>query len=311
VDDGQGKPRDAERADLAARIRRVADQGRISAADRDIRLRNVESAQSRSELDLMARDLDQLETTIAPGAAAPVPASSPQLGVPSTGVRVEVNRRNVVIAVVFVVAAVTGLGGLVAFSARGSHGSSDSATVTDDGLLDPVAPSLASPSVPSPDSSGPSGTAAGSAYRLDVPGIRWFLDAYRTKFATTEVVDLTMYDDYVVVQVPQPGTHRHTGLLYRPANGWQDFGGVTADFPGSKPVDLTRLDVRALVRNIAKARESLNVDDVSQTYVIVDYRPDFDATANVDIHVANSFGESGYLATTLDGSVERAFPYQS
>lgn len=308
MDDGQGKPRDAERADLAARIRRVADQGRISAADRNIRLRNVDSAQSKSELDLMTRDLDQLETTVAPGAAAPVPASSPELGVPSTGVRVEVNRRNVVIAVVFVVAAVIGLGGLVAFGARGSHGSSDGATMADDGLLDPVAPSLASPSVPS---SGSSGAAAGSPYRLDVRGIRWFLDAYRTKFATTEVVDLTMYDDYVVVQVPQPGTHRHTGLLYRPANGWQDFGGVTADFPGSKPVDLTSLDVRALVRNIAKARESLNVDDVTQTYVIVDYRPDFDTTANVDIHVANSFGESGYLATTLDGSLERAFPYQS
>jgi len=303
VDDGQGKPRDAERADLADRIRRVADQGRISAADRDIRLRNVESAQSRSELDLMARDLDQLETTIAPGAAAPVPSAAAEVGVPSTGVRVEVNRRNVVIAVVFVVVTVIGLGGLVAFGARGG---SDSATVTDDGLLDPVAPSLASPSVSSSD---PSGTAAGSAYRLDVRGIRWFLDAYRTKFSTTDVVDLTMYDDYVVVQVPQPGTHRHTGLLYRPANGWQDFGGVTADFPGSEPVDLTALDVPALVRNIAKARESLNVEDVSQSYVIVDYRPDFDATANVDIHVANSFGESGYLATTLDGSVERAFPY--
>jgi len=303
MDDGQGKPRDAERADLAARIRRVADQGRISPADRDIRLRNVDSAQSTSELDLMARDLDQLETTIAPGGATPVP-SAPELGVPgSSGVRVEVNRRNIVIAVVFVLATVFGLGGLVAFRA---HGGSGSGAVTDDGLLDPVAPSLASPSVSSPD---PSGTAAGSAYRLDGRGIRWFLDAYRAKFGTTEVVDLTMYDDYAVVQVPQPGTHRHTGLLYRPANGWQDFGGVTANFPGSQPVDLTRLDVAALVRNIAKARESLNVDHVSQTYVVVDYRPDFDATANVDIHVANSFGESGYLATTLDGSVERAFPF--
>jgi hypothetical protein len=29
----------------------------------------------------------------------------------------------------------------------------------------------------------------------------------------------------------------------------------------------------------------------------------------VDIHVANDFNESGYLATTLDGKVKRAFPY--
>jgi len=30
---------------------------------------------------------------------------------------------------------------------------------------------------------------------------------------------------------------------------------------------------------------------------------------SVDIHVANEFRESGYLATTLDGKVERAHPY--
>jgi hypothetical protein len=29
----------------------------------------------------------------------------------------------------------------------------------------------------------------------------------------------------------------------------------------------------------------------------------------VDIHVANDFHESGYLATRLDGTVERAYPY--
>ena len=32
---------------------------------------------------------------------------------------------------------------------------------------------------------------------------------------------------------------------------------------------------------------------------------------SVDIHVVNEFRESGYLATTLDGKVERAYPYAS
>jgi hypothetical protein len=308
VDEAQRKPRDPERADLSARIRRAADEGRISAADRDIRLRNVTSAQSTTELELMARDLDQLESSIVPGATAPAPAPV-RLGTPSRGVQVEVNRRNVVIAVVFVVVALIGIGGLLSFSSRGS---STSSPARGDGLLAPIAPSGGSSSPgDAPGTSDPGGSAAASAYGLDGRGIRWFLDAYRAKFATTEVVDLTLYDDYVVVQVPQPGTHRHTGLLYRPANGWQDFGGVSANFPGSRAVDLSRLDVPALVRNIARAHSTLAVDDVSQTYVVVDYRPRFDAAPNVDIHVANQEGKSGYLATTLDGSVERAFPYGS
>lgn len=298
--DQQRRPRDPERAALSARIRRASDEGRISAADRDIRLRNVASAQSAGELDLMSRDLDQLESAIAPGVPAPAPVEA---GTSSRGVQIQVNRRNVVIAVLFVVVAVIGLGGLVTFS---SGGTSERHAVGD-----PTAPSQVSPSVAA-DGGGTDvgGTGSGSAYRLDGRGIRWFVDAYRTKFATTEVVDLTLYDDYVVVQVPQPGTHRHAGLLYRPADGWHDFGGVSADFPGSRPVDLSRLDVPALIRNIARARHALDVADVTQTYVVVDHRRGNDAAPDVDIHVANQYGESGYLATTLDGSVERAFPYE-
>ena len=66
VDDLQRPPGDSDRERVATRINRVHDEGRISAADRDIRLGNVRSAQSMAELDLMTRDLDQLEATLAP-----------------------------------------------------------------------------------------------------------------------------------------------------------------------------------------------------------------------------------------------------
>ena len=57
--------------EAADRIRKLADQGRIGTADRDIRLGNVESAQSRAELELINRDLDQL------GALVRLPPTSP------------------------------------------------------------------------------------------------------------------------------------------------------------------------------------------------------------------------------------------
>ena len=79
--------------------------------------------------------------------------------------------------------------------------------------------------------------------------------------------------------------------------------------PGSAAVDTNKLDVPALMRNIATARRTLNVEDYSLTYVNIDDRPDFDDGPIVNIYVSNEFHESGYLATTLDGQVERAYPY--
>ena len=119
-----------------------------------------------------------------------------------------------------------------------------------------------------------------------------------------------MYPTYVVVDVPVAGGRgRQQGWLYRQGSGWTGFGGVRAVFPGSATVDTRRLDVDALVRNIARARATLKVETPTTTYVILRFIPRIDAVPAVDIHVANNFQESGYLATTLTGRVERAYPF--
>ena len=112
----------------------------------------------------------------------------------------------------------------------------------------------------------------------------------------------------MIVNVPVPGKARQAGWLYR--NGtWTGFGGVRATFPGTQVVDTNRLDIPALARNIARARRTLNVEQPAQAYVIIRFIPQIDQVPSVDIHVTNQFQESGYLATTLDGKVERAYPY--
>ena len=73
MEDAQRQPRDSDRDDLVARITQAAAQGRIGQADRDIRLGNVGSATSLAELDLIRRELDQLDAALPPSsAAAPV-----------------------------------------------------------------------------------------------------------------------------------------------------------------------------------------------------------------------------------------------
>ena len=55
----------------------------------------------------------------------------------------------------------------------------------------------------------------------------------------------------------------------------------------------------------------MGVEHPTTTYVIVRHHSSADEVTSVDIHVADELDESGYLATTLDGTVERACPYPS
>ncbi|MGO4255612.1 DUF1707 domain-containing protein [Marmoricola sp. RAF53] len=299
MDDPYRQPTSADRDRLEERIRRAAAAGRITEADRDIRLGNVRSAQSVTELDLIGRDLDQLDGAWAlPAGAAPAPGR----GSGSTGK---------VVGIVFAVVALLAVVGIGLTAVLVFAGGDDRSAGSVDTLASPLP---ITPGAGEETAVDEPTAAAGSDepvvdYALTGPGIRAFLAAYRAKFHTSRVVDLTLYDDYVVVQVPVPGRNRHSGWLFRPGEGWQDFGGVGADFPGSRPVDTRVIDVPALVRNIAKARRTLNVEDYSTTYVNIDHRPQFDDGPNVDVYVSNDFHESGYLATRPDGSVERSYPF--
>ena len=145
------------------------------------------------------------------------------------------------------------------------------------------------------------------AYTLSINGIRAFLQTYRQRFGTSRVVDLTMYDEDVIVDVPVQDKSRQAGWLYR-RGSWSSFGGVRATFPGAQAVNTKQLDVPALVRNIRRARATLSVRTPAQTYVILRSIRNVDVVPSVDIHLVNAFRESGYLATTLDGRVEKAFP---
>ncbi len=326
MDDSQRQPRDGDRTPVRDRIRRSVANGRISAADGDIRLTNVSSAHSMAELDLIVRDLDQLESMIQPGAFATAPEQVVATPAPTatiataTGAAGDGIKRTlpVLVAVLALLLAGAGAVGYFVIGDAGGSGSVASESPRDLPSALPIDPEDPVPGPDQPGAPGPGSPGApetrpaspGAAYALTATGIRDFLATYRKQFSTTKVVELTLYDDYVIARVPVPGKARFAGWIYR--NGqFSDFGGVSANFPGSDSVDTRRLDVAALMKNIGKARRTLDVEDYSTTYVTLNYRPQFDEAPNVNIYVANEFGESGYLATFLDGRVERSFPYSS
>ena len=84
MDDLQRQPSDKDREQLESRIKRVHDEGRIGTADRDIRLGNVRSAQSMTELDLMTRELERFRAEHPRSETLSEQAKHSLLGGPST-----------------------------------------------------------------------------------------------------------------------------------------------------------------------------------------------------------------------------------
>ena len=264
MDDVHRKPKDDERDEVAARIKRAAAEGRISDPDRDIRLGNVRSAQSMWELDLITRELDQLEAVVSPApqdppsGMPPGPAYTPVAGPASppagSQVRRPARKRSAGAALltllVVLVVAVVGVGAVIVVGFRAVQGSPRSGPGGDR----PSRLTRSAPGLPGPDP-GPDGV----KYALTSAGISGFLQAYRKRFGTNRVVDLTLYGDYAIVNVPQAKS-RQEGWIYRDASGFTSFGGVRATFPGARPIATSRLAVKPLVRNIARARARLNVE---------------------------------------------------
>ncbi len=294
MDDQHRQPRDADRRTVRQRISRAVRDGRIGAADGEIRLANADAAQSVGELELIVRDLDQVDA-VTPVSSAPVPAAPGGAG------------RTFPLLVVVVAVAVIAVGatGLVVFSSSGGS----SGSVSSGELPEPVPFSTTGRAGEPEPGEDPTPVPARASYRLGGPGFRLFLTDYRERFGTSKVVDLTFYDDYVIVRVPVPGKARNTGWRY--ADGtFVEFGPATANFPGVAVLDVAELDVAKLVRNVATALRTLGVEDGRVSHIGLTYRPTFDDVPNVNIYVSNTFSKSGYLATTLGGRVERAYPYR-
>jgi hypothetical protein len=318
VDDVHRKPKDDERDAVAARIRRASREGRISDPDRDIRLGNVGIAQSMWELDLISRELDQLEAVVPPVVSpvasptpqdtpgtAPGPAYTPVPGPASRPPDRPPGKRSGspagLVAIVVTVLTLIAVGAVVVVAGRTIQG------LTSDAFNEATERARDLPT--EPDAADPDPGPAGAKYALTAAGIRGFLKAYQERFGTNRVVDLTMYGDYAIVNVPKPKS-RQASWVYRDASGFSGFGGVRATFPGARPVSTSRLAVPALVRNIARARARLNVEDPTQTYVIVRFIPGSERVPSVNIYVGNEFNESGYMATTMTGKVKSTYPFR-
>lgn len=198
---------------------------------------------------------------------------------------------------------------LVAGAAAYVVGVARSGVSSTDGAESPVSQVPGANPSASQKTTASEGTAPATPYAVTAEGLTAFLQAYQDRFETSEVVDLTLYDSYVIVDVPVPGKSEQQGWTYRDGLGWVRFGGPRPLVQGSVPIDTDRIEVGALEDNLVRARRTLAVPDPTRTSVRLLGPVRAGAAPTLEIHVSNDFDQEGVLTTTLDGRVLSSAPF--
>ncbi|MFD1531903.1 DUF1707 domain-containing protein [Pseudonocardia aurantiaca] len=137
-------------------------------------------------------------------------------------------------------------------------------------------------------------------------GFRRFVEAVRTEFGSSEVVDAMVYADLAYVHVPVPGapgrvrTYQYEGGFGEP---------LTADTREADDplVDLAVYDVEAILGLVAGAGQSLNVENAN--HVNLTFRDIGDGPV-VTVEALNEFGEYGRLEARADGTIIALRPFE-
>ena len=272
------RARDADRDRFVELIEAAYVDGQLGAQDRELRVSRALSAETLDELKALTRDLQVPAGAVAPDVVSTTPARSRVTG-----------QLLAFLALVVVLLAV----GAVSLLMYAGGGESDSATSS--GTAVEVESAPAEPQV-----------AAARPFRMEPAQVRAFLRSYEAQFDTLDAYEAGFYPARVGVQVPVRGTRpRFERWSYD--GGWRQDTEAAAVRPPRPVVDLGELDVRRMFANIASARRTLGVQRGELSHVLVNTWTEDRPTVN--IYISNSFGESGYLKTTMSGEVVRSYPY--
>ena len=327
MSDAQSRPRDGDRKRAVEQVDAAYADGRITAADRALRVGNIESAATLGELELVVRDLkpqpggqllpewlelaQPTQPLTQPRMAPPPPPFTAQAGPAQAGpaqssqtFRVTRPRRPAtgfrigVIAVVGLMVLLS-VGGSLLVANIADTGSVDTGIGPfefDDPFDPPATGPIASPAVPV------------DKLALTEAGLRWFVGRYEDQFGTTRALRVVIWADRASVDVPVQGGRRQRSWAYDDGE-FDAYGSVTTNARGTSVIDLRQLRLKPLVANIRRAKRTLGVEQPETVYVIIE-DDTFGDGPEAHIYVSNKYNESGYLATTFGGRVVRSYPFQ-
>lgn len=220
-------------------------------------------------------------------------------------------RRPALLAGLLAVVLAAGVVGLVNWlpdgNASGSAGKSGDTRTTDT----PSASGPASPAqgtavalTPTPKASTPKPGAPPKGSLIDAANIRTAVEAFKQQTGTTTFVDMKVYDEYVLADIPTaPGA--------KTVDSWQYRGGVAKRTgpsgtvkAGEPLMDMAALDWDALPVLMAESTKELGVDNPSSRYLNVS---PWSGTPAVRPYLSDEYGQGGYVLAGTDFKIKKVY----
>lgn len=140
---------------------------------------------------------------------------------------------------------------------------------------------------------------------LSAAGLARIVADLHAEYGDATVDDMTVHADYAVIERAEPGAPGLSRNL-RYEDGLDDNGTSPGRTPGTVPVDLDALDVRAVSGLLLGAPQSLRVITPDSTFVTIKAE---DHGPAVTIHLSDQrAGRSGYMTVGLDGEIVSVYP---
>ncbi|KPI18781.1 serine/threonine protein kinase [Actinobacteria bacterium OV450] len=141
---------------------------------------------------------------------------------------------------------------------------------------------------------------------LTPANVRTALDALKQKSGTTEFVEMTVYEEYVLASVPTaPGAKTYDRYQYRDGEARRTGPGGTikADEP---LIDMASVNWDALPGLLDQAKQELGVAKPTSRYVIVEPWL-FDQTPSMRPYLTDEYGQGGYVYADTQGNVKKVY----
>lgn len=250
-------------------------------------------------------------TPFVPGAGNPYASTVPVAFPPPPAPRRR--RRPALLAGLLAVVLAAGVVGLVNWLPDGNagDGAGKSGDTNSSGTTSASAPAspaqgtaVALTPTPTPKASTPKPVTPPKGSLIDPANIRTAIEAFKQQAGTTTFVNMRVYDEYVLADIPTaPGA--------RTVDSWQYRGGVAKRTgpsgtvkSGEPLMDMAALDWDALPALMAEATKELGVDKPSSRYLNVS--PWMDTPA-VRPYLNDEYGQGGYVLAGTDFKVKKVY----
>ncbi|WP_406386349.1 protein kinase domain-containing protein [Streptomyces sp. NBC_00211] len=167
-----------------------------------------------------------------------------------------------------------------------------------------------SPSTPGAKASTPkangSPVAAPKGSLLTPANVRTALEALKQKSGTTEFVEMTVYEEYVLASIPTgPGAKTYDRYQYRDGEAKRTGPGGTVK-PDEPLIDMAAVNWDALPGLLDRAKQELGVANPTSRYVIVEPWL-FDQTPSMRPYLSDEYGQGGYVHADTQGNVKKVY----